>query len=111
MGDREPNPLHRDAGSHRFRSAESDVNFRLVQAFVALQVLGGVSFILIFLSAIVAQYRGACRHPTFFSFRLAWIISCVSYSLLFLAGQQNITTPDHKLCVVQSVLTYSAPPL
>jgi hypothetical protein len=81
-----------------------------MQAFVALQILGGVSFILILLSAIVAQYRGASRHPTFFSFCLAWIIFCVAYSLLFLAGQQTIV-PDHKLCIVQSALIYSAPPL
>ncbi|RDB27558.1 hypothetical protein Hypma_003850 [Hypsizygus marmoreus] len=87
-------------------------NHSLVQAFVALQIIGGSAFVLVVLSAFVAQRRGGSRHPTFFSFCFSWIIFCISYALLSFAGQQvAVPGPDHGLCVVQAALVYAAPPL
>ncbi|GLB38961.1 hypothetical protein LshimejAT787_0601230 [Lyophyllum shimeji] len=87
-----------------------DPDYRQVEAFIALQILGGALFVLTALSAFIAQLRGGSRHPTFFSFCFAWVLFCVSYSLLYFAGQQG-TRPEHGLCVVQSALVYAAPPL
>lgn len=90
--------------------AQYDPNYRQVEAFIALQILGGALFVLVALSAFLAQLRGGSRHPTFFSFCFAWVVFCVSYSLLYFAGQQG-TRPEHGLCVVHSALVYAAPPL
>jgi len=89
---------------------QHDPNYRPVEAFIALQILGGTLFVLVALSAFLAQLRGGSRHPTFFSFCFAWVVFCVSYSLLYFAGQQG-TRPEHGLCVVHSALVYAAPPL
>lgn len=89
-----------------------DLHPRLVQAFIALQIIGGSVFILVVLSALVAQRRGGSRHITFFSFCFSWIVFCLSYSLLSFAGQQlALPGPDHGLCLVQSAFVYAAPPL
>jgi hypothetical protein len=91
---------------------DSDMEPRLVEAFVVLQLVGGALFLLILVLASIAQHRGASRHSTFFSFCLAWIIFCVSYALLAFAGQQiSSIPPNHWLCIVQTALVYGAPPL
>jgi len=91
---------------------QHDRNYRQVEAFIALQIIGGALFLFVAVSAFLAQLRGGSRHPTFFSFCGAWVVFCVSYSLLYLAGQQDARpAPQHGLCVIQSALVYAAPPL
>ncbi|KAF8067923.1 hypothetical protein FPV67DRAFT_1164802 [Lyophyllum atratum] len=87
-------------------------NYGQVEAFIALQIIGAALFILVAFSAFIAQIRGGRRHATFFSFCFAWVAFCISFSLLYFAGQQDARpTPEHGLCVVHSALVYAAPPL
>ncbi|KAH0582081.1 hypothetical protein H2248_011736 [Termitomyces sp. 'cryptogamus'] len=91
------------------RQSSNGTDNRGVQAFVALQILGAVLFVMITTTAFVAQRRGGSRHPTFFSFCFSWIVFCASYALLTFAGQQE--RPDHSMCTVHAALVYAAPPL
>jgi len=85
------------------------LNDPAVDAFISLNIIGLILFSLIVISALIAQLRGGSRHATFFNFCFAWIIFCISYSLMYLAGQKGARPPDHALCVAQSALVYSAP--
>lgn len=82
---------------------------RMITAFVALQLTGAVGLLLIIATATIG--RGVVRYSTWYSFCVSWIISCLSYSLLFLAGQQSARPPPFGLCVTQSALIYFAPVL
>ncbi|KAG5725620.1 hypothetical protein E4T56_gene7870, partial [Termitomyces sp. T112] len=91
------------------RQSSNGTDNRGVQAFVALQILGAVLFVMITTTAFVAQRRGGSRHPIFFSFCFSWIVFCASYALSTFAGQQE--RPDHSMCTVHAALVYAAPPL
>jgi len=79
----------------------------MVYTFLALQISGACIFTLILLSAWIFR-DGAKRHPAWFSFGVSWIVFPISYSFLFLAGQQWIS-PAKALCIAQAGLIYAVP--
>ncbi|KAF8157152.1 hypothetical protein B0H34DRAFT_798458 [Crassisporium funariophilum] len=81
----------------------------LLKAFIALQLFGLVGLVLMALTVLLSNT--APRHITWSSFVFSWIISCISYTLLFVAGQLENPTPPFGLCLTQAALIYSAPPL
>ncbi|KAJ6567421.1 hypothetical protein DFH09DRAFT_1314534 [Mycena vulgaris] len=85
----------------------SHVNAQLVNAFLGLQLTGGLGLAIIVLTALGS--RNVKRNSTWYTFCLAWILSCISYTLVFLAGQQD--SPGFGICVTQAAGIYSAPAL
>jgi len=83
------------------------VDVQLVNVFLGLQLSGGVGFTLIVLTALCSRH--VKRNSTWYTFCLAWIISCVSYTFIFIVGQQN--APHFGACVTQAAGIYSAPAL
>ena len=75
----------------------------------AMQISDACIFTLVLLSACAFR-GGAKRHPIWFSFGVSWIVSPISYSLLFLAGRQCIS-PAKALCIAQAglILIYAVP--
>lgn len=51
------------------------------------------------------------RSMTWYSFCASWTLSCLSYCLLFFAGQEPVPIEGSKLCVLQASLIYSCPAL
>jgi len=84
-------------------------NNDLTTAFIVLQIIGWVGYTLIVWT--VAFAKSIERHHTWINFCLCWLLSCVSYVLLFLAGQQNNPHPTYQLCLIQASLVYAAPSL
>ncbi|KIK58603.1 hypothetical protein GYMLUDRAFT_246005 [Collybiopsis luxurians FD-317 M1] len=102
------------------------VDLPIIQVFIALEFSGGLGMFILLASALLSQTHfmrrskiGSTpnevinRSRTWFSFCISWIISCISYCLLFFAGQQFNTTqrPTYGLCLTQAALIYSSPPL
>jgi len=83
------------------------VYVQLVNVFLGLQLFGGLGFILIVLTALCSRH--VKRNSTWYTFCLAWIISCISYTFIFILGQQN--APKFGPCVTQAAGIYSAPAL
>ncbi|KAJ7499476.1 hypothetical protein FB451DRAFT_39763 [Mycena latifolia] len=86
---------------------DSHVNAQLVNAFLGLQLAGGLGFSLIVLTALGS--RNVKRNSTWYTFCLAWILSSISYTIIFLVGQQD--SPQFGLCATQAAAIYSAPAL
>jgi len=86
---------------------DPNINPLLVNAFLALQLSGGFGLFLIVLTALGSRH--VKRNSTWYTFLVAWIISCISYTLIFLLGQQN--APSFGPCVTQAAGIYSAPSL
>ncbi|KAK0444557.1 uncharacterized protein EV420DRAFT_1574474 [Desarmillaria tabescens] len=86
-----------------------EVQDSVIHAFDALEILGAAGFFLIASTALLSHR--VQRHPTWFSFCVSWIISCISYILLAIAGQAMEVQPAFGLCVTQAALIYAAPPL
>jgi len=86
---------------------DPDINPQLVTAFLALQLSGGFGLFLVVLTALGSQR--VKRNSSWYTFLVAWIISCISYTLVFLFGQQN--APSFGPCVTQAAGIYSAPAL
>ncbi|KAK0203932.1 hypothetical protein DFS33DRAFT_845524 [Desarmillaria ectypa] len=86
-----------------------EVQDSVIYAFDALEILGAACFFLIASTALLS--RRVQRHLTWFSFCVSWIISCISYVLLAIAGQAMEAQPTFGLCVTQAALIYAAPPL
>lgn len=84
-------------------------SLQLINVFISFNLFGFFGTILMLLT--VCFSRAAPRHPTWFSFAFSWIISTLSYSLLFLAGRLTGPEPEYGLCLIQSIMVYSAPPL
>jgi len=82
-------------------------NAQLVNAFIGLQLAGGLGFSIIVFTALGSRH--VKRNSTWYTFCLAWILSCVSYTLIFLVGQQD--SPAFGVCVTQAAAIYSAPAL
>ncbi|KDR72763.1 hypothetical protein GALMADRAFT_229024 [Galerina marginata CBS 339.88] len=78
----------------------------LINIFLGLQISGAIAFVLVVLSACI--FRGAKRHPIWFSFCISWIAFGVSYAFLLFAGQQY-KRPTHIPCTIQAALIYAAP--
>ncbi|KAJ7179645.1 hypothetical protein C8R46DRAFT_646150 [Mycena filopes] len=83
------------------------VDVQLVNVFLGLQLSGGVGLTLIVLTALCSRH--VKRNSTWYTFCLAWIMSCVSYTFIFILGQQ--TAPKFGVCVTQAAGIYSAPSL
>jgi hypothetical protein len=88
-----------DVGSHG----------RVVEAFIALELVGAGGMLIILATAAFGP--GVKRYSTWYSFGASWIFSCISYTLLFIAGQLYREQPDIGLCMVQGALIYAAPTL
>ncbi|KAK0489511.1 hypothetical protein EDD18DRAFT_584515 [Armillaria luteobubalina] len=86
-----------------------EVQDSVIHTFDALEILGAVGFFLVASTALLS--RRVQRHITWFSFCVSWIVSCISYTLLVIAGQALKTQPTFGLCVTQAALIYAAPPL
>ncbi|KAF8957395.1 hypothetical protein BDZ97DRAFT_1846574 [Flammula alnicola] len=84
------------------------INISAVHAFIALNLIGGIGMVLVLITATVS--RKVKRLATWYSFCASWVLSSISYSMLFLAGQQTTRTPIYSLCYVQAALIYSMPP-
>ncbi|THU97955.1 hypothetical protein K435DRAFT_49036 [Dendrothele bispora CBS 962.96] len=87
---------------------ESQLEPSLVKVFIAFQMVALVGSLLTFITAFSSSVR---RHPTWYNFLASWIISCISYSLLFFGGELNEPKPSIGLCMTQASLIYAAPPL
>jgi hypothetical protein len=85
----------------------SEHDTSIINAFLALQVIGAVCFVIIVLSACI--FPSGKRHLIWFSFSISWIVFGVSYSLLLFAGQQFKRTPARVPCTAQAGLVYAAP--
>ncbi|KAJ7664703.1 hypothetical protein B0H17DRAFT_299303 [Mycena rosella] len=86
---------------------DSHVDAQLVNAFLSLQLAGGLGFSIIILTALGSP--NVKRNSTWYTFCLAWILSCISYTFIFLVGQQD--SPNFGVCVTQAAGIYSAPSL
>ncbi|THU75972.1 hypothetical protein K435DRAFT_201315 [Dendrothele bispora CBS 962.96] len=83
----------------------------IVHTFIALQLAGGIGMALILITTLFSS--SAKRNGTWHSFCISWIVSALSYCLLFFAGQQTVydkETPSYGLCLTQAALIYSTPP-
>jgi hypothetical protein len=49
------------------------------------------------------------RNATWYIFCMTWILSCISYTFIFLIGQQE--SPSFGPCLAQGAAIYSAPSL
>ncbi|KAK7436036.1 hypothetical protein VKT23_019338 [Stygiomarasmius scandens] len=88
-------------------------NITIVHAFIGLQLTGGIGMVLLLLTTWVFRSISK-RKKTWYSFCISWIISCLSYCLLFFGGEQTIfdqEVPTYRLCLAQAALVYSGPPL
>ncbi|KII93325.1 hypothetical protein PLICRDRAFT_35521 [Plicaturopsis crispa FD-325 SS-3] len=84
-------------------------NIHVVNAFLALQFIGGGGILIVLLTVLAT--RRLFRFSTWISFCVSWVISAFSYTLLALAGQQTGPEPQKDLCLVQAALIYGAPVL
>jgi hypothetical protein len=78
-------------------------------AFNWLQLCGAL--ILALIMAGIAVHPRLSRLSTWYSFCLSWIISALSYCLLYIAPGQLTSEPERVLCITQSGLVYAAPVL
>ncbi|THU83334.1 hypothetical protein K435DRAFT_971613 [Dendrothele bispora CBS 962.96] len=83
-----------------------DLGVRL-DIFLALQVIGLIGCIIVLFTAL---FSSVSRQVTWYNFFISWTIFCISYLLLFFAGQGHNHEPPFALCLAQSSLTYAAPP-
>ncbi|KAK7436435.1 hypothetical protein VKT23_019147 [Stygiomarasmius scandens] len=83
-----------------------DLGARL-DIFLALQLLGLIGSVVVLLTA---AFSSVARQKTWYNFFISWTAFCISYLLLFFAGQGHSREPPFALCLTQSSLTYAAPP-
>ncbi|KAF9071811.1 hypothetical protein BDP27DRAFT_1418631 [Rhodocollybia butyracea] len=76
--------------------------------FIALELSGAIGMSLILLTAMVSRVK---RLATWYSFCVSWIISCISYSLLYFSGEIGSPEPRKSICITQASLIYSVPTL
>ncbi|KAL4252175.1 G-protein coupled receptors family 2 profile 2 domain-containing protein, partial [Pleurotus pulmonarius] len=81
----------------------------LTRVFMGMQLFGWAGYTLIIWTVFLS--RKIHKHPVWIMFCLSWLISCVSYVLLFLAGEMDSNEPNHTLCLVQACLIYAVPVL
>jgi len=89
---------------------EDGSSLGLLKLFISLQLFGLFGILIMLVTVIFS--RSTPRHAAWYSFAFSWIISTISYSLLFWSGR--LTSPDllpYNLCLIQSMMVYSAPPL
>jgi hypothetical protein len=81
----------------------------LIKVFISFNLFGLFGFLITLVTVLCS--RSTPRHSTWFSFAISWIISAISYSLLFWGGNLTGPEPPYTLCLIQGILVYSAPPL
>jgi hypothetical protein len=81
----------------------------LVKVFISFHLFGLFGTLIILVTVLCS--RSIQRHATWFSFAISWIISTVSYSLLFWGGSLAKKKPPYTLCLIQGIMIYAAPPL
>ncbi|KAJ7067805.1 hypothetical protein C8F01DRAFT_1333228 [Mycena amicta] len=79
----------------------------LVNLFLAFQLTGAFGLVVIILTALLS--KRVKRNATWYYFIISWILSCISYTLIFILGQQN--EPSFGPCLVQAGAIYGAPVL
>ncbi|KAF7301187.1 hypothetical protein MIND_00683200 [Mycena indigotica] len=77
----------------------------LVNVFLTLQLIGACGLVAILLTAIIS--KRVKRNATWYNFIATWILSCLSYTFVFIIGQQY--TPNFGPCLVQAGAIYGAP--
>ncbi|KAF8198473.1 hypothetical protein BJ912DRAFT_951501 [Pholiota molesta] len=87
---------------------ETNFNKDGIYAFIVLNLVGGLGMVLMLITA--AMSAKVKRLPTWYSFCVSWVISTVSYSLLFISAEQFTDTPLFYVCYIQASLIYSLPP-
>ncbi|PPQ76145.1 hypothetical protein CVT26_011795 [Gymnopilus dilepis] len=94
---------------NRIGELSNGVQLLFLRTCAALSTIGltGCSILL----GIAMISKSVHRHSTWFGFIFSWIVSSVSYLLLFFAGQLENLNPPFNLCLTQAALIYSAPPL
>jgi len=90
------------------RELTDDSQEAFAKSFIALQLFGLIGCVII-LGTIIFSHTS--RQLTWFSFIFSWIISSLSYLLLFLMGQLENKRPSFGVCLAQATLIYAAPPL
>ncbi|KAF8067918.1 hypothetical protein FPV67DRAFT_1164672 [Lyophyllum atratum] len=88
---------------------EEGNSLELINVFISFNLFGSFGMLIIIATAIFS--RSISRHSTWFSFGISWIISTVSYTLLFWGKNLTGPEPPYTLCLIQGILIYSAPPL
>lgn len=81
----------------------------LIKAFISFHLFGLFGTLIMLITAIFS--RSTPRHSTWYSFTISWIISAISYTLLFWSGDLTGPPPPFTLCLVQSMMIYSVPSL
>lgn len=84
-------------------------NRLLIHLYVGFNLFGLLGTAIMALTAIFS--RSTPRHATWLNFAFSWIVSAVSYTLLFFSGQLEKPEPDFGVCLAQAALVYAAPPL
>ncbi|RDB27485.1 hypothetical protein Hypma_003846 [Hypsizygus marmoreus] len=82
----------------------------LIKVFIAFHLVGLFGTLLMLLTLWLSRSTTP-RHSTWFSFAFSWIISTVSYTLLFWGGRLSGPEPEYTLCLIQGILIYAASPL
>jgi len=77
---------------------------------ISLHLIALFGILVLWLTAICA--RGIRRHPTWYSFVIAWNFWSFSWAVLAFTGQLNSgTNVPHSVCLAQASLVYAAPVL
>lgn len=79
-----------------------------IYVYLTLNLIGGVGMLVMLITA--AASPKVHRLPTWYSFCIAWLLSSLSYTLLFISEQQFTPQPIFSVCFIQAALIYSMPP-
>jgi hypothetical protein len=82
-------------------------NPALITGFVTVEMLGWIGCFILLLTVVLS--RKIQRHATWINLCLAWILSGISFSLLFIGRQQLKDKPNPNLCLLQAALVYASP--
>ncbi|KAK1224875.1 hypothetical protein PQX77_012186 [Marasmius sp. AFHP31] len=74
---------------------------------MGFQLFGLFGALLTLLAAFISSVK---RYGSWYSFMVSWVISSISYTLLFFGGQLKEHKPPLGLCMAQASLIYAAPP-
>ncbi|KAJ8701560.1 hypothetical protein PTI98_000326 [Pleurotus ostreatus] len=80
-----------------------------VLALSILQLVSVLGFTILLLTFLLSSRVN--RSYTWVGFSVGWIIACLSYDILFFAGQEYDSSPSRVICLVQAALVQSVPVL
>jgi len=78
----------------------------LITGFITVEMLGWIGCLILLLTVVLS--RKIQRHATWINLCLAWSLSGISFSLLFI-GHKLEDKPNHSLCLTQAALVYASP--